>query len=71
MDNRAVYDRLYQYALDNYESGGWDYFVECCGFDDFCDRAAEKSWSSYEAAFQYYAETYRTLNSIRRDIQAA
>jgi len=71
VDNRAVYDRLYQHALDNYERGGWDYFVECCDFDDFCRIADRHNWQTYEAALQHYQNIYCTLDSVRRYIQAA
>lgn len=71
MDTREVYERIYDHALANYENGGWDYFVECCGYEDFCRDSAEHNWQSYEEALEYYRRTYHTLNSIRRDIQAA
>jgi hypothetical protein len=67
---REIYDRLQSYALANYEEDGWDFFVECCGFDDFCERAAEVGFTTYEEALKYYKETYRILSDRRADIKA-
>jgi len=71
MDTREVYERIYDHALANYENGGWDYFVECCGYEDFCRDVQEKGWQTYEAAFQFYKTVYHVLDDVRRDIQAA
>ena len=70
MTLREIYNRLYAHALAHYKEGGWDYFVECCGFDDFAERAAEQGFTTYEAALAYYEETYRILNDRRADIEA-
>lgn len=50
MDTRHIYNRIYAHALANYNNGGWDYFVECCGYEDFCRDAAKHNWHSYEEA---------------------
>lgn len=62
---REIYDRLYSHAVANYSNKGWDFFVECCGFDDFCKRAAEVGFSTYEEAFEYYADVYGVMNEGR------
>lgn len=71
MNNRTIYERLYTHALANYSNGGWDYFVECCDFEEFCRIADRHNWQTYEAALQYYQNIYYTLDSVRQDIQAA
>ena len=70
MELRKIYNRLYAYALANYKNDGWDYFVECCGFDDFCERAGAMGFDTYEAAFEHYHSVYKTLNDVRADIEA-
>lgn len=67
---REIYDRLYSYALAHYKENGWDYFVECCDFSDFCERAAQAGFTTYEEAFEYYKETYGILSDRRADIEA-
>ena len=71
MNNLTIYERLYAHALANYSNGGWDYFVECCDFEEFCRIADRHNWQTYEAALQYYQNIYCTLDSVRQDIQAA
>ena len=71
MNNRTIYERLYAHAVANYSNGGWDYFVECCDFEEFCLIADRHNWQTYEAALQHYQNIYCTLDSVRQDIQAA
>jgi hypothetical protein len=69
MDNRQVYDRLYNHALENY-TNGWDYFVECCGFSDFCDAVVRHGWNTYEEAADYYQQIYSCLSARREEMTA-
>ena len=71
MNNRTIYERLYAYAVAKYSNGGWDYFVECCDFEEFCRIADRHNRQTYEAALQHYQNIYCTLDSVRQDIQAA
>jgi hypothetical protein len=67
---REIYDRLYSHAVANYSKDGWDFFVECCSFDDLCQRSAEVGFSTYEEAFEYYADVYGVMNERRADVMA-
>lgn len=67
---RNLYNRLQEYAHNNYESG-WDWIVECVSFEDFMEEMKENNIPfQWDAVFAYYCEDVQIRDSYARDIRA-
>jgi hypothetical protein len=66
-----------KHARDNYETDGWDYAVECWGFDELAEMIREpfmkfepKRYAATPAeAIARVGEVCKLLASVRRDVQ--
>lgn len=56
------------YAQDNYETDGWDIFVECMSLSDFTDDYKRGYFTDGISAFQYYERDCRDRSIYRADV---
>lgn len=62
---QAVYD----YALDNYNTDGWDFIVECQDVQEMAKELAEYNVKTRAAAIRHFKETANLLNEQRMNAQ--
>lgn len=55
------------YALENYESDGWDYIVECWTLDELVDACS--AFYTYDEAFSLIASIAVAYDDARQDAQ--
>lgn len=67
----SMMNKLYKYALNNYNNDGWDYFVEAFEVKEIHETFLKKNFKEFKDAFSYYQNILKTMNSIREDIQNA
>lgn len=60
-------DRVLAHAVENYDSDGWDFIVECYDRQELADRLAQADCDSYEVALKEMAITANLLNDRRLD----
>lgn len=61
--------RIYKYAEEHYDSGGWDIIVECCSNEDIIELFDE-SCTSYLEAFGSVCQYVDLKSEQRKEIES-
>ncbi len=59
-----------KYASENYETGGWDYVIECYSDDDLLDIMEEENCTSQAEGIKAIGRQVGIMNDVRRGVEA-
>ena len=65
-----VLSAVLAHAIENYEQDGWDYMVECWTAEEIESDIVKNNLDTNTKAIAYFGRIVRTLDSVRRDVQA-
>jgi hypothetical protein len=70
MPRQDLIEAVKAHALANYETGGWDYIVECWGDAEIAEALTESHATTAAQAIDAVARTAGLLDERRREVQA-
>lgn len=70
-EQKDWFHAVQKHASENYEKGGWDYFVECWDENEFEEFLTENDIGSLHDAIVGLAEQLGVLSSVRSDVIGA
>lgn len=59
-----------EHAFANYETGGWDYLVECYNPSDIARWVMEEGWTDAQQAIEGIGKVLAIKDSVRKDMEA-
>lgn len=70
MPRQELIDAVKAHALANYETGGWDFVVECWDDAEIAEALAEAGAATEAEAIAAVAETAGLLDERRQEVRA-
>lgn len=70
MPRQELIDAVKAHALANYETGGWDFVVECWDDAEIAEALAEAGATTEAEAIAAVAETAGLLDERRQEVRA-
>lgn len=64
------YNQVTDYARRNSPMGGWDYFLETIGLDDFIQVCEDRGLDTYEKALRHWGRWCRFHSDMHGDVRA-